>query len=365
MKHHPLRSFFLCYSFLFLLTFPFIGTSCAANVEGLGGEAHSPQDIINYLSTNTIHPTDEVHYDTLPSLAAPYEAGTLSQSTQNDALTLLNNVRYIAGLSPVSYSTVDAVGVQATALLSAVNGSISHNPRFPAEMPSDLYALAHQYAGRSNLAAGNLTLNDAILNGWIYDSDSSNLNSLGHRRWCLNPQMKETAFGAVTNTGSGYSNYYAMYAFNCGLNSDIHNIAWPSTYTPLSYFKDNSAWSISLGADVIASATTVQLTRLSDNQCWHFCSTPSLSDGYFNVNNELYGQTGCIIFRPNDITYQTNDKFSIHIQAGERVIDYTVTFFDLAQYQHTLTHSLPLQDATALFTSIISTLSVNHFALTP
>jgi uncharacterized repeat protein (TIGR02543 family) len=98
---------------------------------------------------------------------------------------------------------------------------------------------------------------------------------------------------------------------------------------PLDYFDGSFPWSISLGKNVSKSAVTVKLTRTNDNKKWTFKSGVSSSVGYFNVNNSGYGQSGCIIFRPANITYKLGDSFHVEITGVDPVISYDVNFFPL------------------------------------
>ena len=82
-----------------------------------------------------------------------------------------------------------------------------------------------------------------------------------------------------------------------------------------------------MGNSVNASAVKVTLTRKKDSQKWVFSN--SSADGYFNVNNEYYGQQGCIIFRPDNITYAAGDSFDVTIEGLSSPVSYTVDFIDL------------------------------------
>ena len=87
-----------------------------------------------------------------------------------------------------------------------------------------------------------------------------------------------------------------------------------------------------MGSTVDISSVKVKLTRESDNKTWNFSS--SEADGYFNVNNDGYGQKGCIIFRPDtDEDYEAGDVYNVSITGlGERKdVSYSVNFFELGK----------------------------------
>ena len=91
-----------------------------------------------------------------------------------------------------------------------------------------------------------------------------------------------------------------------------------------------------MGYSVDSSNVKVTLTRESDSKVWTF--SDSSSNGEFYVNNGGYGKTGCIIFRPDDIsTYSANDIFTVEIEGLNEPVSYTVNFFDLEKEQETTT----------------------------
>lgn len=57
------------------------------------------------------------------------------------------------------------------------------------------------------------------------------------------------------------------------------------------------------------------LKRRSDNKVWIFNKDNIEEYGLFNVNNDYYGMTKCIIFRPKGIgSYNKNDVFDVNIK---------------------------------------------------
>ena len=134
---------------------------------------------------------------------------------------------------------------QAAALVNAVNNGLSHYPTQPANMELGLYELGSKGASSSNLYAGDSTLYSNVL-GYMSDTDSSNIDRVGHRRWIINPTMKKTMFGFINNE-EGYP-YGSMYAFNReGAAFQYDYISWPSAgYFPAEIFNTYDAWSVSL-----------------------------------------------------------------------------------------------------------------------
>ncbi len=277
---------------------------------------------------------DAITYAEEPGVTVPYSAGRLSEETLQSAVAMLNQVRYIAGLTyDVQLDRSYSEKCQAASIVNYVNRKMDHNPQKPADMEDILYQLGYQGAGSSNLGMSYGNLNEAILEGWMDDGDTSNISKVGHRRWILNPPMGKTGFGFVEGKGSNTStSQCAMYAFDKSNSSarNVFGIAWPAQNMPLEYFEQRSPWSVSLGESVDASEIQVRMTRKKNGKVWNFPSDPD--EGQFYVNNESYGERGCIIFKPNlyGDRYEADEQFEVEIlKNGETYMEYTVTFFEL------------------------------------
>lgn len=170
----------------------------------------------------------------------------------------------------------------------------------------------------------NTSLEHSILNVWMKDASASNIKALGHRRWILSPEMKRTGFGAVSGSRGTYN---TMYVFDFGRKVKTnYQVAWPAQQMPVSYFPEGTPWSLSLGKVLNSEKIKVTLTRLSDNKVWNF--SKKQADGAFYVNNDGYGQKGCIIFNPKNIGHcKSGDKFIVKVSGAGKEISYIVNFF--------------------------------------
>ncbi|MDE6780162.1 MAG: hypothetical protein K2J40_01700 [Ruminococcus sp.] len=288
-------------------------------------EKHTPEEICEYIKN---HPSDTNTlsvYTENPSLTVPYSTGKISDETLQNALNSINVIRYICGLQEVTLKNEYNEQCQAAALVNALNGTISHYPARPSGISDELYKIAYNAASSSNLGWNHNNIPSSVLS-YMADSGASNISSVGHRRWILNPTMKQTGFG---NVGRSYS----MYAFdNYSAKATEKGIVWPALNTPVEYFINRpTAWSISIGKAVNISDITVTVTDKDNGQEWKF--TENSSDGDFYVNNEYYGQSGCIIFRPDGIKCNAGRLYDVHIEGLSEDISYTVNFFSLKDYE--------------------------------
>ena len=299
----------------------------AAFADGCNVSPVSQEEILDYAERNDID-LDEltrksVSYSAQPDIdTPPYAAGSLSNETLNDALKVLNFVRYIAGVpSNVTLNSDYNEWAQAASLVSRLNNKLSHDPSQPAGLPNDPYDLGHTGASRSNLGSGYANPASSIVNGYLRDGDASNIDRVGHRRWVLNPPMSQVGFGYV-------GSYTAMYALDRTGSSSCTNVAWPAQNMPVELFHNNDPWSLNVGKTVSGDNTTVTLTRQRDGKVWNFSSGPS--DGYFHVDNGGYGMVGAIIFRPDGFSCYPGDSFTVRITgATSPPLEYQVNFFIL------------------------------------
>ena len=271
-------------------------------------------------------------YSDKPSAKSPYKAGHLSDSSLENAQNLLNFIRYVAGIpSDVTLSESYNEMAQAGALLNCVNGKLSHDPTQPKGFPDDLYETGKKGCGSSNIAYNYGNIAKSLLNGWMYDGDSSNIDQMGHRRWVLNPSMTQTGFGAV----EAYSN---MYAFDRNGSEISDFVAWPAQNMPIELMNGSGTpWTVSLGSDYGKAdfqKVKVTLQNLSTNKTYTFSGTKA--EGVFKVNTAGYGMANCIIFRPNSVSYNKASQFRVTITGltksdgtDAEPLSYDVNFFSL------------------------------------
>ncbi|MCI8918092.1 MAG: hypothetical protein HFH29_04860 [Eubacterium sp.] len=314
----------------------FTGKNMQAHAaQGVNVQYRTQDEIRTYIRNNGATTSSNLTFVRNPYFQTPFEPGALSYDTQQSAANMVNQMRYIAGLSNmVSISDSYSQYAQAAAFINYLNGSLSKTPARPAGISDQLYQLASVGAERSNLAWSswaNRGLNETIVSDWMNDGDTTNIYTLEHRRRLLYPLATQIGFGAVSGTSGTYSCAYT-YESNYAWSNET-GVAWPAQNMPVEYFSTLHPWSISLGHQVNANDISVVLTRLSDNKRWYF--SRGSSDGEFWVSNDNYGQTGCIIFRPSIQTigsYQSGDTFMVTVNGDTTPIQYTVQFFSLGSY---------------------------------
>ena len=305
----------------------------------LGVAAHTQAEIRAFINAHPAETSSTTTYRRSPT-TNPYVPGLISENCIQNAINMLNQFRYIAGLNADVINAPDEEEkMAAAAMINGLNGNLSHTPNRPsvwADSSYDsLYELAFQGAGSANLSAGRRNLAASVA-GYMDDSSSSNIDRVGHRRWILNPSMGKTALGYYYSGNSTYGAFSSMFAFDLSGSGRQRPVAWPAQNTPISisgssastYFSPAHAWSVSFGYYLTESAVSVSVVRNSDGKTWNFSS--DRSDGDFYVNNDGFGLPGCVIFRPANIgTISPGNSFSVTITDEERmtILKYSVSFF--------------------------------------
>jgi hypothetical protein len=160
------------------------------------------------------------------------------------------------------------------------------------------------------------------------DSDKSNVDRVGHRRWCLDPCMKKTAFG-------GHDKYAAMYSFD-GANQSTNEpdmVAYPSRgYFPMGFLHARAAWSLSLNPRkyAVPRAGDVKVAVRPADESYRKGAPAEITD--FTVNTQPFGMSICVIFRP-EVNCSEGKRYWVEV-SGVRLaggapaeIEYLVEFF--------------------------------------
>ena len=268
-------------------------------------------------------------YTIRPSFS-PYRAGTVRRDILEEALYEVNYARQLAGV-PANVTLNDEYTRRAqmgAVLLDAID-TLTHTPSKPRDMPQDFYEAAYDATSHGNIAyskiiqgsrtRGNLDLRDTTKR-YMEDTDGKNVGALGHRRWLLNPRLKQVGFGISTR--KGYSVTYVIEGFRIKrkklsraeyaeyldwLKWPIADefISWPSSKYP------HPLRSVTLNRNVFEPCdpdnVSVRMTRLNDGKVWNFGKAGD--DGYFVVAPDNVAYDECLIFCPDDIKSYGNGEY--------------------------------------------------------
>ncbi len=281
------------------------------------------------------HPFDLVKADrwNVTPDAKAGEAGELTADSLQNGLNALNFIRYVAGMSEVAIDAGQQELAQAGAALLDVLGELTHEPEHPKGVPDEFYNLAYKGTSSSNIAwaSGNrFNLARYVIDSWMEDSDESNVDRLGHRRWCLNPDMGKTGLG---HSGG----YAAMYSFDRSNRGESYDyIPWPAAVTPVEYFK--GAWNVTISKStytVDLNALTVTMKSKATGKTYVLDKNCTDKSGkYLNYNSDNYGYDAVIVFEPN-ADFKAGDTVTVTVSGlkdrynNEETLEYTVNFIPM------------------------------------
>lgn len=256
-------------------------------------------------------------------------------SMQDIYLSRVRQYRYLCGVpfENLAFNARQGELAQAAAGICARLGKLTHSPEHPPGMSDADYQLGKDGAGQSNLFAGR-TDPSGCVDGWMDDSDPSNIDRVGHRRWILNPTMGTSAFGTV-------GNYAAMYAFD-GSNKNIPEwdcVTYPTRGPmPVQFFGAKHAWSISpnLKKYVLPAQSDLAVTIQTVNAKAVPQGEPLKLD-YFHLDTGGFGSGSAVIFRPAEFPLGQDGTYVVTLtgmkdkSGAPATLRYTVSFFNLPQ----------------------------------
>ncbi len=195
-------------------------------------------------------------YDIMPDITNCKE-GTLKEAEKQKVLNLVNQVRAIHGLKPVTYNYTKDIFVQKSALLSAANEQLSHTPPTTWKCYT---ADGSTGSGNSNLHIGwfygsTWPTTESSISSWIIDE---NVDVCGHRRWLIDPFLKFIAIGRVDGASVQNPQFSVTGMSIYVIDDEKQNISdWQNDFvaypyqnypTNMVFTKENKSWYFSFTA---------------------------------------------------------------------------------------------------------------------
>lgn len=160
------------------------------------------------------------------------------------ALAKLNFFRALADVpSDITLDDRYTNQCQYAAELLEIIGHLTHTPEKPTGYDNTAYELGLAGCSHSNIFQSSAMTNCVeAFDGYMGDSNATNIDRLGHRRWILDPAMRKTGFGDSRH-------FSAMYALDHSRPEieDFDFICFPPRgLCPLNMFGPTWAWHISV-----------------------------------------------------------------------------------------------------------------------
>jgi len=308
---------------------------------------HTQDDIKNkYKQTMPTFNYNTSIYKSNPNYKAPFGEGSLKAQVIKDALNTLNYNRWIVGVPEITLNSNKMARSQKCALISRVNGKISHTPTKPNGMSDAFYQEAYDgcYAKYQDgdTYSGNVAYGDdapyEALRGFISDLYNISLESAtGHRQSMLDPKATQISFG-YADTYSAASIYYDP---DKALNEKYY--AFPSAgYFPSEEMKLNEYWSIYVAEKGISGTASVRFTykgkQYTGNSLVWESGYPVLS---FKMPSELINLIGSENSNvPSGTSIQVEVLGIKDKDLNNLTYKYTVNFFNADTSRHITSVSL-------------------------
>ena len=184
-------------------------------------------------------------------------------ASRHAALARLTAYRHLCGLTNLGLTLVPEWNQRCDAAAEVCRrlGELDHHPRCPDGMDPARYQLGAEGARNSNLA--NDRTMAASVDSYMDDSDPSNIDRVGHRRWCLNPAMRKVGFGSA-------GEYQAMWAVDASGTAPkgVDVVCYPPCgFVPVDLFGPRHACSITriTGSAVKPTELRVTIRNLDDD----------------------------------------------------------------------------------------------------
>ena len=261
----------------------------------------------------------------------PLDASDPIAAQRAEALRRLMAYRALCGVPWQGMSLVPEWNLRCDAASSVckAHGKLDHTPPKPAGFDEERYKLGYDGASHSNLAI-NSSLPRSV-DAYMDDSDASNIDRIGHRRWCLNPAMRKTGFGSDAG-------FHAMWSMDQsgGAPKGLDAVYYPPRgYTPVDLFSARRAFSVILvrGRTPKKEALRVVVRELDDE---YLPTGEDLPLDHCDVAGGGYGGHPCLVFRPTGIRVEPGRRYLVRISYDGGKTDehvYVVEFTDGAKEQ--------------------------------
>ncbi len=249
-----------------------------------------------------------------PSGTKPFKAGKMADESQQAALKYVQLYRFLSGV-PANGMGIDsqyAMQAQYGAVLLARIGHLEHKPAKPDDMEDTFYRTGYSGTSQSNISEGRDNLFDSI-DDYMFDSDESNIERVGHRQWILMPSMQKTAFGFC-------GRFSTLYSFDGARHTDWNwsYVSYPGPgFYPHEMLRDQTAWSVSVNSQRfrVGSADSLEIRISTLDEHYAIIDTTTAEIVAICPCPDA-GMYPCIIFKPQ-LKSQGVGKYVVQI-AGIR-----------------------------------------------
>lgn len=319
------------------------------SAEGLDRPVPTQEEIIDYVQNKSFAISKKQPYDVKPTFE------NVGKSSSKDAMNMMNLIRLLSGINSVNEDENYSELAQSAAYIMNRGKQFSHYLSLPAGMKEDdlRFQKGEHGARSSNLGSGYMNISESLIYGYMFDDDDSNIDAVGHRKWLLDPSLKNIGVGIVNG-------YTATYVFDNikRINRDLPNvfewsaaqinenkqkkidpeikIAWPPEQIPIQFVQSRLPFSLSLGEAFEIDEPIIHMTNISTGQKIVIDSKKLTKGQHYSVSGDEMGSLEAIVWRPNTdkVDYHSGDQWKIRVEGLKKngqdtFVEYVVNLFDL------------------------------------
>jgi antitoxin component YwqK of YwqJK toxin-antitoxin module len=224
------------------------------------------------------------------------------------ALRRLQAYRHLCGLQWKGMELVPEWNelCDAASEVCEANGELDHTPPQPAGFDAQRFQQGYRGASNSNLSMGKDMAGS--VDSYMDDSDATNIDRVGHRRWCLNPPMRKTGFGLSGRFSAMWSMDQSG-SMPKGLDAIVYP---PPGWTPVDMFGARHAWNFGVlrGKAPRLEDLRVSVRRLDER--W-IPSANSLEFDHRGIAEGGIGTGTFVLFRPVGIVVEPGAAYLVEL----------------------------------------------------
>lgn len=222
-------------------------------------------------------------------------------------LTRLNHYRLLCGLdTDVVFDATAIHEAQCAAEVCAAMGRLDHHPKSNPGVSEERWEAGKTGCAKSNLAQGSI--GTRAIDAWNDDSDNSNRDRLGHRRWQLWPELERFGYGEEGSFSAGH-----VIGGGGSSQADVPAVMFPPRgLMPLTMFGAHYCWHLSPDPKRYDVSKDAKLEiRPYDTQSGK--TGEPIPIQYRNVNAAGFGGRPAIIAQPEQILLKRMGAFQVTV----------------------------------------------------
>lgn len=223
-------------------------------------------------------------------------------------LARTNHYRLLCGLDPDVVLDAGFIHeAQCAAEVCASMGKLDHHPKKNPGLAEARWQAGKRGCAKSNLAMGST--GPASIDSWIDDSDQSNRDRVGHRRWLLWPELERMGYGESGRFAAGH----VIDGGGGSSDADVPFVAFPPRgLMPLELFAPHYCWHASPDPERYTVGKDARLEiRPYDPRSGETGEAIPLQ--FQNVDTQGFGKRPAVISQPEQFALKRGAMYQVTV----------------------------------------------------